>query len=131
MEIGTKVYPHLTAPFGAFCHAVRANGFLFISGFTASGTPQEHGDIVAQTESTMEQIKSNSGGRGRRPRRRNLGDVIKVTVYVPELDRLDEIHQVRFRYFGDHLPASTLVQVDALVRPHLKIEIETVAALPG
>ena len=60
-----------------------------------------------------------------------LGDVIKVTVYVPELDRLDEIHQVRFRYFGDHLPASTLVQVDALVRPHLKIEIETVAALPG
>ena len=125
MEIETKVYPHLRAPFGAFCHAVRANGFLFISGFTASGTPQEHGDIVAQTESTMAQIKSILEAEGA-----GLGDVIKVTVYVTELDRLDEIHQVRFRYFGDHLPASTLVQVEALVQPHLKIEIETVAALP-
>ena len=126
METEHKLYPHLKTPFGAFCHAVRANGFLFLSGFTASDTPAENGDIVAQTESTLDQIKSLLEAEGA-----SLKDVVKVTVYVTELDRLQEIHEVRFRYFGDTLPASTLVQVVSLVRPSLKIEIEAVAALPG
>ena len=125
MELERKVYSHLQAPFGAFCHAVRTDGFLFLSGFTASGTPAEHGDIVAQTESILDQIKSILEAEGS-----GLSDVIKVTVYVTELDKLHEIHEVRFRYFGDHLPASTLVQVAGLVQPHLKIEIEAVVALP-
>ena len=126
MEAEHKVYPHLKAPFGAFCHAVRANGFLFLSGFTASETPAQKGDIVAQTESTLDQIKSILEVEGL-----SLKDVVKVTVYVTELDRLQEIHDVRFRYFGDTLPASTLVQVVSLVQPDLKIEIEAVAAIPG
>ena len=60
-----------------------------------------------------------------------LKDVVKVTVYVTELERLMDVHDVRFRYFGDTLPASTLVQVTSLVRPSLKIEIEAVAVLPN
>lgn len=126
METEHKLYPHLKTPFGAFCHAVRANGFLFLSGFTASDTPAENGDIIAQTESTLDQIKSLLEAEGA-----SLKDVVKVTVYVTELDKLQEIHDVRFRYFGDTLPASTLVQVVSLVRPSLKIEIEAVAVLPG
>ena len=126
MEATHNVYPHLKAPFGAFCHAVRANGFLFLSGFTASDTPAERGDIVAQTETTLDRIMSVLGAEGA-----SLRDVVKVTVYVTELDRLQEIHDVRFRYFGETLPASTLVQVVSLVRPTLKIEIEAIAALPN
>ena len=115
----------MKAPFGAFCHAVRAGGFLFLSGFTASETPAAHGDIIAQTVSTLDQIVSALEAEGA-----SLRDVIKVVVYVTELDRLQEIHDLRFRYFGDAFPASTLVQVVSLVQPHLKIEIEAVAALP-
>ncbi len=126
MEIERRLYPQLKAPFGAFCHAVRAGGFLFLSGFTASETPAAHGDIIAQTESTLDQIVSALEAEGA-----SLRDVVKVVVYVTELDRLQEIHDVRFRYFGDALPASTLVQVVSLVQPQLKIEIEAVAALPG
>ena len=126
MKIERKTYPELNAPFGAFCHAVRANGFLYISGFTASATSAEDGDIVAQTEATLEQIKTVLDAEGA-----GFSDVVKVTVYVTELDRLMDVHDVRFRYFGDHLPASTLVKVAALVRPSLKIEIEAVVALPG
>ena len=37
MEIERKLYSHLSAPIGAFCHAVRANGFLFLSGFILDG----------------------------------------------------------------------------------------------
>ena len=54
-----------------------------------------------------------------------------MTVYVTELDRLMEIHEVRLRYFGDALPASTLVQVSALVQPELRIEIEAIARIEG
>ena len=125
MAIERKLYPHLQKPFGAFCHAVRANGFLFLSGFTAGNTPAQNGDIVAQTEATMDQIQSILEAEGA-----GFEHVVKVTVYVTELDRLAEIHDVRFRYFADNLPASTLVQVSSLVRPELKIEIEAIVALP-
>ena len=126
MELERKLYPHLARPFGAFCHAVRADGFLFLSGFTASDTPAENSDIVAQTEAVLDLIKSVLAAEGA-----GFESVVKVTVYVTEMDKLQEIHDVRFRYFGDTLPASTLVQVVSLVRPSLKIEIEAVAALPG
>ena len=122
----SKVYPHLKKPFGAFCHAVRANGFLFLSGFTASQTPAEDGDIVEQTESTLDQMQSLLEAEGM-----TLKDVVRVTVYVTELDRLMDVHCVRFRYFGENLPASTLVQVTSLVRPKCKIEIEAIAAIPS
>ena len=126
METDHKLYPQLAKPFGAFCHAVRANGFLFLSGFTASNTPAQNGDIVEQTEAILDQIKSILDAEGAA-----FKDVVKVTVYVTDLDKLQEVHDVRFRYFGDTLPASTLVQVSALVRPELKIEIEAVVALPS
>ena len=122
----SKVYPHLKKPFGAFCHAVRANGFLFLSGFTASETPAEDGDIVEQTESTLDQMQSLLEAEGM-----TLKDVVRVTVYVTELDRLMDVHNVRWRYFGENLPASTLVQVTSLVRPKCKIEIEAIAAIPS
>ncbi len=126
METDHKLYPQLVKPFGAFCHAVRANGFLFLSGFTAGNTPAQSGDIVEQTEAILDQIKGILDAEGAA-----FKDVVKVVVYVTELDKLQEIHDVRFRYFGDTLPASTLVQVSALVRPELKIEIEAVVALPN
>lgn len=126
MAIERRLYPHLARPSGAFCHAVKANGFLYLSGFTASNTPAEDADILTQTETVLETIKSVLEAEGA-----GFEHVVKVTVYVTELDKLTQIHDIRFRYFGDHLPASTLVQVSSLVRPGLKIEIEAVVALPA
>ena len=125
MNIVRKNYPNLKAPSGAFCHSVRANCFLYLSGFTAGGTPAENGDIVAQTESILEQIKTILDAEGL-----VFDNIVKVTVYVTELDRLGEVHEVRVRYFGDIFPASTLVKVAGLVLPNLKIEIEAVVLLP-
>ena len=126
MEIVRKTYSHLPKPFGAFCHAVKANGFLFLSGFTASNSPAENGDILEQTTVVMDRLESILKAEGGR-----LSDVIRVTVYVTELDKLMGIHEIRFRYFGDALPASTLVQVTSLVQPNNKIEIEAIAAIPN
>ena len=125
MDIVRKNYPDLKAPSGAYCHSVRAGCFMYLSGFTAGGTPAENGDIVEQTESILDQIKSILD-------QESLGfeHIVKVTVYVTELDRLGEVHEVRVRYFGDTWPTSTLVKVAGLVLPSLKIEIEAVVALP-
>jgi 2-iminobutanoate/2-iminopropanoate deaminase len=123
MTLERKNYPHMVKPFGAFMHAVRTGEWLFISGLTAFGenTPS---DIVEQTEVTMDRMQKVLEAEGG-----SLKDVIRVTVYVTELDKIMEIHEVRHRYFGDALPASTLVQVTALVRPELKFEMEAIARL--
>jgi 2-iminobutanoate/2-iminopropanoate deaminase len=124
MTLQRKNYPHMEPPFGAFCHAVRTGEWLFVSGLTARDSQAQQGDILAQTESVLERLKrvlETEGG--------GLRDVVRVTVYVTEMDRLMDIHKIRHRYFGDALPASTLVQVAALVRPELKIEVEAIARL--
>ena len=125
MTLERRFYPHMDQPFGAFCHAVRTGEWLFVSGLTARSDSSDVGDIVTQTETVMERLAAVLRAEGG-----SLSDVVRVTVYVTELDRLMDIHEVRHRYFGDALPASTLVQVSALVRPELKIEIEAVVALP-
>jgi enamine deaminase RidA (YjgF/YER057c/UK114 family) len=56
--------------------------------------------------------------------------VVKVVVYLTDVDDRAKINPVRQRYFGAHRPASTLVEVAALVLPELKVEIEAQAVLP-
>ena len=58
-----------------------------------------------------------------------LANVVKVTVFLTDMQDRAEIAQVRERYFQGTYPASTLVQVAALATPNLKLEIEAVAAL--
>ncbi len=124
MPLQRKLYPHMEAPFGAFCHAVRTDEWLFVSGLTARSADAASQDIVEQTDVVMARLQGVLEAEGG-----TLADVIRVTVYVTELDRLMEIHEVRHRYFRDALPASTLVQVSALVQPELTVEIEAIARL--
>lgn len=62
------------------------------------------------------------------PARRTLdfAHVLKVTVFLTRIDDRAAVNEVRKRYFGDARPASTLVQVSALVLPELLVEIEAV-----
>ena len=61
-----------------------------------------------------------------------LDNIVKITSFVTEIDSAAKAatHDVRTKYFGVNLPASTRVQVAGLVKPHLKIEIEATAMLP-
>ena len=124
MPLERRYYPHMERPFGAFCHAVRTGEWLFVSGLTARGDDAAGQDIVEQTDVVMGRLQGVLEAEGG-----SLADIIRATVYVTELDRLMEIHEVRHRYFGEHLPASTLVQVSALVNPNLSVEIEAIARL--
>ena len=127
MDIVRKNYPELPAPGASHFQSVRVGNMLFLSGATARDTEAEHGDMAAQTDVILKRIQHIVQAEGG-----TLNNVVKITSYVTEISHEAgaATHQVRMKYFGDNLPASTRVQVAGLVEPHLKIEIEAIAVLP-
>ena len=57
-------------------------------------------------------------------------DVVKVTVFLTDIDDRALINPVRQEFFGETRPASTLVEVPRLAVPGAKVEIECVALVP-
>ena len=124
MDITRRDYPAIGQPGGPFCHAVRAGDMLFISGATAGGTGAANGTAAQQAEAVLNKLSHILETEGA-----TLANVVKVTVFLTDMQDRDEVAQVRERYFQGIYPASTLVQVAALATPNLKLEIEAVAAL--
>ena len=60
-----------------------------------------------------------------------FADVVKVSVFLTDVDDRPLINPVRQEAFGAARPASTLVEVRRLAVPGAKIEVEAVAVLPG
>ena len=58
-------------------------------------------------------------------------DVVKVNVYLTDVDDRPLINPLRQAFFGDARPASTLVGVRELPVPGMKVEIEAVAVVPS
>ena len=57
-----------------------------------------------------------------------LNDIVRFDVFVTDRADIDPFAEVRDRVMGDHKPGATLLVVNGLARPQLKIEIEAVAA---
>ena len=127
MDIVRKNYPELPAPGAPHFQSVRVGNMLYLSGATARNTEAEHGDMAAQTDVILKRIQHIVEAEGG-----TLNNVVKITSYVTEISHEAgaATHQVRMKYFGENLPASTRVQVAGLVEPHLKIEIEAIVVLP-
>ncbi len=123
MQVERKNYPHLDAPVGPYVHAVSCNGFLFISGLTAFNTPAQNKDIATQAEAIFDQIRSILEVEGT-----SFENLIKVTIFVTELEEVDKLRNVLFSSYGSNLPASSLIQIKSLFAPELKIEVEAVVA---
>ena len=118
----------LAEPISHFTDAVRARGFLYVSGIVAvDGEGQLVGgdDVVAQTRQVFENMRAvlAAGGCG-------FEDVVKVTIFLTDIGDRPLINPVRQTIFGDTRPASTLVEVPRLAVPGAKVEIECVALVP-
>ena len=119
----------LRKPHGIYSHAVKvkANNLLFIKGTTArdrDGNIVGKGDIKAQTRQVFENMKiilETAGG--------TFDNIVKMTLFVTDINQFKEIHEVRAEYFMRDYPASTMVQVSRLASENLLIEIEAIAAL--
>lgn len=119
--------PGLPEPVSHYADVVVANGFAFISGMVAldaDGNVVGCGDVLVQARTALDYIGRCLDAVGATP-----ADVCKVTVYVTDMAERARINIAREEFFGATRPASTLVQVTALVRPELRVEIEAVAAL--
>ena len=55
-------------------------------------------------------------------------DIVRIGVFLTDMADRPAVAAARVKYFGDHRPTATLVEVSALVTPQLKVEIEAVAA---
>lgn len=122
----------LAVPNGHFSQAttVEASGKLvFISGMTArkrDGTIAGIGDIEAQTRQVCENVKAAMEAAGG-----TLDDVVRVDVYVRNMEHFPIIHKVRREYFNEPVPASTMVEVSKMTSPDYLIEITAIAVLPN
>ncbi len=128
MEIVRRKYPPEVPDTGAaHHHAVRVGNLLFLAGATAKATEAEHGGMAEQTEAVLRMIKHIVEAEGG-----TLNNVVKITNFVTDIseEATQASQQVRRKYFGENLPASTRVQVRGLVDPNLVIEIEAIAVLP-
>lgn len=60
----------------------------------------------------------------------NMGfkDVVRLNIYLTEQSDVEDVFRIRDQILGDHKPAATILVVNGLARPGLKVEIEAVAA---
>ena len=107
--------------------AIVARDFVFTAGHVGwvPETREAPAAIEAQTAQTLENLKAVLEAAGT-----SLEHVVKVTVFLTNINDFAAMNQVYRRYFQDNPPARTTVGVAALARPDLLIEIEMVALLP-
>ena len=115
-------------PIGPYNQGVVAEGsYLFTAGQVAID-PQTgqfvQGDIRSQTRQVLENLKAVLNGAGA-----NLGDVVKTTVFLKNMDDFGAMNEVYAEYFKDSAPARSTIEVARLPRD-AKIEIEVIAVLP-
>ncbi len=114
-------------PVFGYSRAVRVGRFVYISGTTATaadGSIVGPGDLYAQTVQTLANVRTALERAGA-----TLADVVRTRVYVTDIARFAEVARAHGEVFGEIRPASSLVQVAALVDPAMLVEIEADAIL--
>lgn len=114
-----------------YSHLVKTTGgsTLHLAGqaaFDAEGNLVGDGDFPAQYEQTLKNIEVvlKTGGAG-------LTDIVRMTIYCTDRDAFysygKEVGKIYSKYFGDYVPAVTLVEVSRLFMDGMMIEIDVVA----
>ncbi|MFN0153980.1 MAG: RidA family protein [Gaiella sp.] len=116
-------------PISHFTDAVQAGELLFVSGIVPVDENRElvgGDDVVAQARCVFDNMGAVLAAAGC-----TFADVVKVVVYLTDVGDRARINPVRQEVFGDTRPASTLVEISALVIPGAKVEVECVALIPS
>jgi 2-iminobutanoate/2-iminopropanoate deaminase len=119
----------LPAPLSHYTDAVRFGDILFVSGLTAHNSDGKivgGADAAAQTRQILINLKLVLDAAGA-----TMADVLKVTVFLTDINDRAAINPVRQEFFGAARPASTLIEVSRLALPEMKVEIEAVVGLPA
>lgn len=120
--------PHIPEPPPQqWSNAIRVGDVLYVSGMTARGPDGE--TIIGageyeQTKTIFTKIRHMVEAAGG-----TMNDIAKMTIFVTDIKNNKEVWRARKEFFTGAFPASTLVEVRALAKPEIKLEIEVVAHL--
>jgi 2-iminobutanoate/2-iminopropanoate deaminase len=109
---------------GLWSNCIRVGDIVHVSGMTSranDGVTIEGKNEYEQAKVIFTKIKNLVEAAGG-----TMGDVAKITIYVTNIKQNTEVWRARKEAFTGDFPASTLVEVSALARPEILVEIEAV-----
>jgi enamine deaminase RidA (YjgF/YER057c/UK114 family) len=115
-------------PIVGYSRAIAAGDYIFVSGCTSvDGAEFVHqGDAYAQTAQAIANVESALKALGA-----GLADVVRTRIYVTDISRWEECGRAHGEAFAAVMPATSMIQISALIDPRMLVEVEAIAYKPG